>query len=421
MLISIFTPSHINTWLPDLYESLQEQTHQDRERVILLNNGAEYENSDPRVKIFHDEYEWPFKWYVGRLKNEACKRCAWERLVEVDHDDLLTPTALEEVSRVPLEYDMCYSNTVNINWPEITPVTWSSYYWWTNRPFKFMDKDVMEAVSAAPFPQSISRIWFNCNHLRARRRDFYTSIGGHNASLKISDDHDLILRTYLKWKIYHIDKPLYVYRIRGDNTRQTLAAEIQTTMWDMHNQYFLPMMMKRCFENKLLKIDLGGAIGCPDWYWFASVDRHNAHIICDLNRRRKRLKTDSVWYIRAHHIFEHLKDPIHVMNEAYRVLAHWGILEIEVPSDSPLFIDWKLFPATGNKSDPTHITSWNSRSFRYYTEAEMRKYIEPECNCKFTIIKPAREFLKFDNVPVVTITLMAEKWGERYYWANNWR
>jgi hypothetical protein len=39
----------------------------------------------------------------------------------------------------------------------------------------------------------------------------------------------------------------------------------------------------------------------------------------------------------------------------------------------------------------------------------MRKYIEPECTAKFTIIKPAQEFLKFDSVPVVTITLMAEK------------
>lgn len=97
-------------------------------------------------------------------------------------------------------------------------------------------------------------------------------------------------------------------------------------------------------------------------------------------------------------------------------------MDIEIPSDSPLFINGKFYPATGNKSDPTHITSWNSRSFRYYTEPKVRAYIEPECNCKFTIIKPAKEFLKYDNVPVVTITLMAHKdGGQHFYGANNRR
>jgi len=39
----------------------------------------------------------------------------------------------------------------------------------------------------------------------------------------------------------------------------------------------------------------------------------------------------------------------------------------------------------------------------------MRKFIEPECNCKFTVIKPAQEILMYGTVPVVKITLMALK------------
>jgi predicted SAM-dependent methyltransferase len=95
--------------------------------------------------------------------------------------------------------------------------------------------------------------------------------------------------------------------------------DIQKQTRDIHNQYFEKMMMKRCKEKGLKVLDLGGAIGKPDG--FQSVDRHDADIICDLNEKRD-LEDNSVGYIRAHHIFEHLKSPIHVMGELYRVLYH---------------------------------------------------------------------------------------------------
>lgn len=418
MLISIFTPSHISTWLPDLYESLKKQTHEDRERVVLLNNWAQYKNDDPRVKIFQDTYDGPNKGFVGRLKLEACKVCTGEWLVECDHDDILTPDCLEEIAKVPEGYAFAYGNTVNVERPSLKPVTRWNYYGWTGRPYKFMEADVVEMISASPFPQSISRIRFAPNHPRARRRKDYFEIGWHNPDMKISDDHDLIQRTYLFWKLYHIDKPLYIYRIRGDNTRQKNAEEIQITMRQCHDKYFEKMMMKWSHENELMVVDLGWAIGAPSLY--TKIDRHNADLNMDLNEKRN-LQDNSVGLMRCHHIFEHLKDPIHVMNEAYRVLAHGWIMDIEIPSDSPMLINGKFYPATGNKSDPTHITSRNSRSFRYYTEPNVRRYIEPECECKFTIIKPAEEILKFDKVPCVKIQLMADKGGHRFYGANNRR
>jgi hypothetical protein len=38
----------------------------------------------------------------------------------------------------------------------------------------------------------------------------------------------------------------------------------------------------------------------------------------------------------------------------------------------------------------------------------MRKYIEPECTCKFVVIKPVQEVLIY-GLPYVTVTLMADK------------
>lgn len=427
MLISVFTPSHRIDRLPDLYKSLVAQTHTDWERVILLNNLSESDIrkvettfiNDSRVKIFKDDFKGEGATYVGRLKNLACQKCLGDWLLEVDHDDLLEPTALEEVANVPLEYDMCYSNTVNINWPAITPVTWWAYFWRTNRPFKFDWADVQEAVSASPSPQSISRIRFAPNHLRARRSDFYTSIGGHNASLKICDDHDLILRTYLKWKIYHIDKPLYIYRIRWDNTWQQNAAEIQTTMRDIYRKNIRDMMKKWSKENNLWVYDLGWAISCPEGY--ESIDRHNSSKNMNLNKKWK-LKDNSVGILRCHDILEHLESSIHTFNEARRVLKHGWMMDILVPSDCWIFRDWKYYPPYGASCDSTHISRFNKRSFRYFCEPLMRKYNEPEAKMMFTEIMPAQEILMFDNIPYVSIHLMCWKPpGERYYWANNRR
>jgi len=52
----------------------------------------------------------------------------------------------------------------------------------------------------------------------------------------------------------------------------------------------------------------------------------------------------------------------------------------------------------------------------------MRIFIEPDFKGMFTIVKPAEEFLRFDDVPVCRITLMARKPpGVNYYGANPWR
>lgn len=65
---------------------------------------------------------------------------------------------------------------------------------------------------------------------------------------------------------------------------------------------------------------------------------------------------NSVEWLIAHDIIEHLPDKIHTMNEMHRVLKPGGRVEICVPTtDGP-----------GAFQDPTHVSFWNRRSFLYY-------------------------------------------------------
>ena len=389
MLLSVFTPTNSLKYLDNAYQSLLDQTHSDWEWIILVNGECDPPNyQDPRVKVFLSDAAG----MVGTLKREAAFLCQGEYLVELDHDDELTPTCLEEISRCT--EDFVYSNCFQVddNW---NPYTWSDGFGWEWREHEYKGNRVLEAVSPDPSPSNFSRIWFAPNHVRAWKRDFYQELGGH-ADMKISDDHDLCARTYLNGTIKHIDKPLYLYRVHGGNTWLGLQQEINDTMWQNHDKYFIAMQEKWSKDNGLYMVDLGGAIDSPGG-WYVSYDRHNADIVGDLNEEWL-LEDDSVGLLRAHDVIEHLKDPIHTMNEAWRVLAHGGVLDILVPSTD----------GVGAWCDPTHVSFWNKRSFRYYTESGMRRYIEPECYCRFQIVKLVDTVL-WDNVPYVQAQLLAVK------------
>jgi len=81
------------------------------------------------------------------------------------------------------------------------------------------------------------------------------------------------------------------------------------------------------------------------------------------------------------------------------VLAHGGFFLIQVPSTE----------GVGADCDPTHVSRWNWRSFRYYTEATMQRYIQQAgANCRFQKIKVENQTL-YDGVVCVVAHLVAIK------------
>jgi len=387
---SVFTPTHKTDRLLEVYDSLLSQTDQDWEWIVVLNGGAELEPmSDPRVKVF--EYD---SCYIGELKKYACQQAEGEWLVELDHDDILLPKCLELIGRS--KADFVYGNDIRID------NDWNSLHFmgdgWESRSFLYRGHNLREVVAAPFLPSNFSRIWYAPDHVRAWRRSFYNSIDGHNPDLRVGDDHDLVCRTAIFGTIEHIDEPTYIYRVHGDNSWVKHQYEIDDVQWANHNAYFEALSLRWAKDNGLKVIDLGGAIECPEGY--TSVDRHNADINCDLEQRWP-FEDSSVGVIRAHDILEHL-DPIHAMNEAHRVLVPNGVMDILVPSTR----------GEGAWCDPTHKSFWNSRSFRYYTEMFMKRFLEPELTAKFQKVR-VMDTERWEGIPYVKAELLAHKDGQR--------
>ena len=116
---SIISPSHKNTpYLQELYESLVTQTYGNWEWILWLNGkfdrkklSAEIEN-DERVKIYQCKEK---NSNVGFHKNKAFHLGTGDILVEVDHDDMITPDWLDakNSSHISSYHGTCNDNKSN--------------------------------------------------------------------------------------------------------------------------------------------------------------------------------------------------------------------------------------------------------------------------------------------------------------------
>jgi glycosyltransferase involved in cell wall biosynthesis len=379
-MLSIFTPTHNPLFINRLAKSLIDQTHQDFEWVIVPNGDCRpedislpvYGNLISKVRII------PYTGLtqnIGEIKKFACENSLGNVLVEVDHDDELTPDCLEELTATFADdkVDFVYSNCCEILNDQ--PYTYSDIYGWKYRSFQWKGKDLLETLAFAPDPAAFSKIWYAPNHVRAWRRSFYVGIGGHDASMEVCDDHDIVCRSYIHGNVKHIDKCLYVYHYTGMNTSKGEKNElIQNMTLGLHDKYIYQMVEKWSDMNGLRKIDLCGGFDSPLNY--ESIDKFGGDITADLEDPWP-IEDGTVGVFRAHDALEHMKDQIHVMKEIYRCLAPKGWLLSLTPSSDQ----------RGAFQDPTHKSFWNSNSFFYYCKEQQARYINTPVKMQLNRIK----------------------------------
>lgn len=404
---SIITPEHSvknAPFLLDLYESICNQTYDDWEWILYLNNGfdknelPEKIKNNPKVVVVQGETNPN----IGFLKNKAFSLGTGDILVEADHDDMLVETCLEKLNEgfQDPEVGFCYSDGA-VYHMEDKFIPYNEAYGWKHRMFQWKDKLLFAMNSFKPSSHSLSYIWYAPDHVRAWRKDVYEELGGHNPELSICDDHDLCIRTYLHTKMHHIPEVLYIYRITGDNTWLERSQAIQSKTVQLFNQNAIKLAEKDADDKGLLKVDIGGGINGRPGY--LTIDQQGADINCDLNDGIP-LPDNSVGVLNASHVIEHLHDKTKTMSEIHRVLAHGGWAFIEVPSTD----------GRGAFQDPTHVSYWNENSFLYYTDAYLAGFIRNK-DIKFQEFRKEtwfpNEWLKSLNVCVTTAWLVANKEG----------
>lgn len=358
MKISIITPTHNSKYLAELQESILANSFQNWEWIVLTNNGAGWKSTDPRIRVVKSTTG---STAVGALKKEACALATGDVIVEADHDDLLTPDCLARVAREfeNPEIGFVYSDNAKL---ADNFVPYSPEYGWVARPFNYKGRQLTAMNSLPLTPGRLGYIWYAPDHVRAWRKSVYDAVGGHNETLAICDDLDLMHRLYMVTRFSYIPEVLYIYRITGENTWLERNAAIQQKTVEIYEANIFALASRFCQINGLLKIDLCGAFSKPAGY--TSIDIEGGDIVADLDKGIP-LADNSCGIVRAYDALEHMVNKQLTMSEIHRVLAPGGILLSMTPSTD----------GRGAWQDPTHVSFWNENSFWYYTRPEQMKYI----------------------------------------------
>jgi glycosyltransferase involved in cell wall biosynthesis len=417
MKFSLITPTHKVENIPfllELYESIVEQSYQNWEWVLYISGALsiydipEKIKQNNKVSIYINECK-DIEQPIGKIKKEAFLLGTGDILVEVDHDDILVDNCLQELYNVySTKHDIgfVYSDDA-VYCMNNTFIPFSKQHGWTYRTFIWKNKELIAMNSFSPTSHSFSYIYYAPDHVRSWRRTTYLKLGGHNPNLAISDDIELLQRTYARTGVYHIPKVLYIYRMHDNNTWPQKADKIKKLSRSLFDTHIRSLAEKDANKKGLLKIDIGGAKGrySPE-YKVIDIEK-SADIVADLNIGIP-LSDNSVGVVNAHHILEHLKDPILSMQEIHRVLCHGGWAFIEVPSTD----------GRGAWQDPTHVSFWNINSFWYYTNKKYAHFISNN-NIRFQIYKLTdyypSPFHKKHNIVVTCAVLVAIKNNEERF------
>ena len=352
MKLSIITPTHKLTYIHELYESIKNQTYSDWEWVLYLNGKAKRKDlldeilHDKRVSIYEDRKKHKNSTNVGYLKNKAFSLGKGDALLEVDHDDLITPNCLEEVAKAFIENPnagFVYSHTAIIS---ENNVPYNRIFGWTTPyQFEWEGKKYWSNGAFEPDAASVSLILYGPDHIRCWRKDIYHKLGGHNPDLSILDDQELFMRTYMITDFYQIEKCLYLYRVHGDNPWLERNAAIQKGTREFQIEWTERLANLDAKKKNLEIINL-------------SEVKFNIH-------KPWPLKDNSVGVIKAAHILQLVEDKEFIMAELWRVLDDKGWAFVEVPSTD----------GRGAFQDPRHKSFWNENSFWYWTKKTHAKFI----------------------------------------------
>lgn len=363
---SIFTPSHNPRWLDECWETLAKQTFSDFEWIVVLNGGARWRAPyDERISVHLSNEKG-----VGALKSLACAVAEGEFLVELDHDDLLAPNALEAVVDVfdaNEDASLVYSDFAQIE-EDGSPnfERFAEGHGWTYRA----EGEYQVIESKLPTPHNVSYIWYAPNHVRAFRKTLYEQAGGYDIEREIADDADLMCRLYQEGPFVGIPELLYFQRIHPGNTQRDpeTNAKIQAETVALYDQWVQPNALKWAERENLACLDLGGAHNCPEGYTPIDIALDGNDIFESLHG----YFDDTVGVIRAVDFLEHVADKVALINEIHRVLAPGGMLLSLTPSTD----------GRGAFCDPTHTAFYNELSFRYYCDEDFAAYV-PAITARF--------------------------------------
>lgn len=283
-LVSVFTPTYRtgDGFLRPL-TSMKEQTYPNWEWVIWDDSDDDgltaamiraHANLDHRIRLVCPERH---SGIIGEVKYNACALSRGDILVELDHDDALTPDALSYVVSASKQYPEAgfyYTDYAEVD-PRLNPLRYPDGWGFglgSYRTEMYRGRELLVAQTPGISPKTIRHLVAAPNHIRAWRRDVYFKIGGHNREIHVADDFELMLRTFLETRMVHIPRLGYIQYQDGQTTQRVRNKDIQ------RHVRFLRWKYDRRIHDRFVALDV------DDYMWneeggFADFTRANPPVV----------------------------------------------------------------------------------------------------------------------------------------------
>jgi O-antigen biosynthesis protein len=266
-LVTVFTAAYRSGEKIDRpFRSLREQSYSNWEWIIVddSDDGGDtfrmlsgLARRDHRIQVFRSSEH---SGTIGKVKNWACSLGRGPILLELDHDDQLTADALEWVAtgfeQFP-EAGFLYTDSAEIfgDGRCLAYRNGWAFGYGSYRDVSYRGRIYKAANSPHINAKTIRHIVSAPNHIRAWRKSFYESIGGHNRELHVADDYEMIVRTFLKTRMVRVPKLCYLQHVHGDSAQQVRNADIHRHVRSIR-AYYDRMIHERFLE-----------LGCKDFIW----------------------------------------------------------------------------------------------------------------------------------------------------------
>ncbi len=199
----VITVYNRERYLSKAIESVLAQTREDFELLIWDDGSTDhsveiarsYAEHDRRVRVVASEHLGQ-----GRALKAAIAETTGAYIGQVDSDDFLALTALEETAAVlntHPEVGLVYTNYMVID-----------------DGGKVKGEGVRCRI---PYSKDRLLVDFMIFHFRLIRRSVYNQVGGINELFESVEDYDLCLRLSEVTQVWHLKKPLYYYRNHNDS------------------------------------------------------------------------------------------------------------------------------------------------------------------------------------------------------------
>jgi glycosyltransferase involved in cell wall biosynthesis len=287
-LVTVFTPAYkTGEKIHRPFRSLREQSYTNWEWIIVddSDDGGEtfkalnkLARKDHRIQVFKP---WEHSGVIGKLKNWACSLGKGHILIELDHDDALTDYALDCVVKGFRQFPdagFLYTDCAEIleDGTNFTYRKGWAFGFGSYADVEYKGKLYKSGSGGNINAKTIRHIISSPNHIRAWRKSFYESIGGHNKELHVADDYEILVRTFLHTRMVRVPILGYIQYI-GNSTQQVRNKDIHRHVRSIRAHY------DKRIHDRLLEL------GCGDFTW----DEKSG--CSDLNRSNPEIESPANW------------------------------------------------------------------------------------------------------------------------------